>query len=187
MYNNYILTSEGRMITVSDGELYHYGVPGMKWGHRKAADERAAYKQAKKDYRTAARATKAKSYTAFGAKRLREYKDLENKRNKAELDMIDAKAKYKAAKAGNDKKAAKAEMKVYQKAMKKSGLVGSAADDASGGRSARLYDHMKATKGKEYAKTVEKKMERQLVTELVGGVAVMAGSLAVQAMMTKRY
>ena len=32
--NNYILTSQGSFL--SEEELYHYGVPGMKWGHRKA-------------------------------------------------------------------------------------------------------------------------------------------------------
>lgn len=31
--NNYILTFDGNFI--SDEELYHYGTPGMKWGHRK--------------------------------------------------------------------------------------------------------------------------------------------------------
>ena len=34
MPNNYILTSDGSFI--SEDELYHHGVKGMKWGHRKA-------------------------------------------------------------------------------------------------------------------------------------------------------
>ena len=34
MQNDYILTSNGSF--VSENELYHHGVPGMKWGRRKA-------------------------------------------------------------------------------------------------------------------------------------------------------
>lgn len=36
MSTNYYLTSDGKF--VSEDELYHYGVPGMKWGRRKAYD-----------------------------------------------------------------------------------------------------------------------------------------------------
>ena len=37
-------------------ELYHYGVPGMRWGHRRNSAVKSAYqgyKQAKKDLRKA--------------------------------------------------------------------------------------------------------------------------------------
>ena len=43
MPNNYVISSEG--------ELYHYGVPGMRWGHRKThnSSNNGGYKKRIKD------------------------------------------------------------------------------------------------------------------------------------------
>lgn len=178
----YVLTSNGGFYSYD--ELCHYGVPGMKWGKRKAsyATEKAAYKQAKKDYRQARRDLNVAGYGAIGRRGLKNYKSAEKAANKAELDMIDAKAKYKAAKSKN---AGKAEAKVYRKAMQKSGLVGSAADDQSRGRSTRIYNHLKVSKGKAYADAIEKKVEKQAYVNLAASAAVMVGAAAIESMMLK--
>lgn len=173
-------------LTYTD-ELYHYGVKGMKWGHRKKYEaERAAYKQAKKDYREARRNTYLKSYTAIGRTGLKAYKNAENKQNKAELKMIDAKAKYKAAKAKTAEKAEKAEFNVYRREMQKSGLAGSAMDKSMNNRSTRIYDHVKVAKGKKYAEAVEKRVQNQVIGQLAASAAVTVGSMVVVSMLENR-
>lgn len=177
MENYYMITT--------DGELYHYGVKGMRWGQRKNYEsERAAYKQAKKDYRQAQRELNRAGYSAWGRRGLKNYTSAENKANKAELKMIDAKAKYKGAKSKN---AEKAEAKVYRKAMQKTGLVGSGADRSSGGKSTRLYNHLKASKGKAYADAIEKKVANRAYATIAASAAVVVGSAVVSSMLERRY
>ena len=126
--SNYILTA--------DGELYHYGVPGMKWGQRKAsyAAEKSSYKSSKKTYKQAKKeARKAAGLIGgIGIKGISKVTAARNKLDNAELDMIEAKAKYKAAKS---KDSAKAEFNTYRKQMQKTGLVDSSYDMQNGGKS----------------------------------------------------
>lgn len=186
---NYYINNNGTLCEIPDEYLMHYGVKGMKWGQRKAKyeTERLAYKQAKKTYRDARREVARSGNAAFGRTRLKRLVGAEKARDKAEIDMIAAKAKYKAAKAKTAEKAEKAEAKVYRKEMSKSGLVGSGADRASNNRSTRLYNHMKATKGKKYADAVEKKVQNVAVAKLATGVAVTVGATVVRAMLEKQY
>lgn len=168
-------------ILVCDDELYHHGVKGMKWGVRKKPDPakeryqkaKATYKKARKDYRN-------NVGFGFGVKGIAKATKAQNKLNKAEMDFVSEKARYKAT------KSEKAEFKTYLKEMRKSGLVGSAADASSGGRSTNLYNRIKQDKGKKYADAVQKKLEKQVIGELVGGVAVGVGMMVVSAMLQDR-
>ena len=159
-------------------ELYHYGVKGMKWGIRKKTyeTERNDYRQARKEYKTARKAFRRSTY-GMGVKAIARARAAEEKMQKAELNAIDAKAKYKAAKA---KDSAKAEFKTYQKEMQKSGLAGSAADANAGGRSTRMYDHLAETKGKAYADRVQKKVQNVAIAEFATAATVTAGALFVE-------
>lgn len=183
--NQYVISNGGFYEVPVDDELYHYGVKGMRWGHRKKYEaERTAYKQAKKNYRQARRDLSVAGYGAIGRAGIKKYKSVEKKVDKAELDMIDAKAKYKAAKSKNSEKA---EARVYRKAMQKSGIVGSAADDKYGGRSTRIYNHLKASKGKAYADSIEKRVENQAYATIAASAAVTVGAMVVSSMLEKRY
>lgn len=167
--------------------LCHYGVPGMKWGRRKAnpavASARQNYKSAKKDLRTAAKEQRRVGYTAIGIKGLEKYNKAEAKTQKADLKTMNAKAQYKAAKSKN---AQKAELKTYTREMYKSGLPGSAADRMQGGRSTRIYNDLKAKKGKAYADKVAKKVQNQSVAGLATAATVAVGSAFISAYLEMR-
>lgn len=184
--SEYILTADGQIYHADyyNEELYHYGVKGMKWGHRKAsyAAEKDAYKSARKNYKRTVKANR-RDLGGMGIEGLKRASKAEKRINKAEIDTIDAKAKYKAAKSKNSEKA---EFNTYRKEMSKSGLVGSARDRETGGRSTRLYNHLVTTKGKEYADSVQKKVQNVAYAQLAGSVAVMVGATVAQAILENR-
>ena len=187
---------------MNNNELYHYGVLGMKWGHRKNTSivtANKAFKKAKKDERRAkiGRLFKKETYLAGYENQQKNkqnkanVKRLSNAREKAAFNLIDKKAKYaydkKLAKTGNKAKAEKASMKVHAKAMSKdkygSGLVGSAADKTGG--NARYYKHMMATKGKKYASSVEKMYSRKINKTLAASAVVVVGTTLVPAVIDR--
>lgn len=103
--NNYVIVG---------GELYHYGVKGMKWGVRKAQPQsyldrkKSAYKTAKKEYNKSfnkAYNRAAAAYSPFKKHRQANDARWEDAANKAE-SLNKAKSDYKSA-----KKAAKAQKK----------------------------------------------------------------------------
>lgn len=186
-------------------ELYHYGVLGMRWGHRKNPDVKAAhkeYKQTKWGYRKAAvknlkNVFKKSSYVA-GVKNQQAYKknhkelfDARDKREKAAFKLIDTAAKdaynKKLAKTGSKAKAEKASMKVHIKAMNQnrygSGRVGSAADAQKHhgvvNGNTHYYNHLVKAKGKKYADAVERKYNKKTTRQLVAAVGITAGLAAV--------
>ena len=188
-------------------ELYHYGVLGMRWGHRRNSavrDAHKAYKQSKREYRKESvknlKNVFRKSTWVAGAKNQEDYKkshkdltDARNKREQAAFKLIDAAAKdaynKKLSKTGSKDKAVKAEQKVYYKGFKQerygAGLVGSSADYKKRHGVAKgnthYYNHIAKVKGKKYANAVEKKYGKRLTKQLIGGIALATGATIVGA------
>ena len=183
--------------TPSSDELYHYGVPGMRWGHRKkyqtASGGLNALGKARKQYEDA-KAGRKKAYKegrntaglGIGIKGIEKYNKAQEKYDKARMGELSAKAKYNAAKAKNREKANKAEFNTYRKAMQKTGLPGSAYDRNSFGNSTKIYNEIKAQKGKAYADRVVKKAENVLVKRFVATTAVTVGAAAAEIYLVSR-
>ena len=191
----------------SADELYHYGVLGMRWGHRRNSavrDAHKAYKQSKREYRKESvknlKNVFRKSTWVAGAKNQEDYRNARkgltnarNKREQAAFKLIDAAAKdaynKKLSKTGSKAKAIKAEQKVYYKGFKQwrygAGLVGSRADSKTmhgvTNGNTHYYNHIAKVKGKKYANAVEKKYGNRIAKIFVGGTALAIGSAIVGA------
>lgn len=182
--------------------LAHHGIKGQKWGRRRYQNEdgsltsegraryglseyKSQYRNAYKDYKNKQKAANRAAYTAFGRTRIAEAERLQKAADKARYKAIDAKAAYKVAKAKPGRED-KAEMRVYRRAMQRTGIRGSALDISSDRASSKLYDHITTKKGKEYADQVEKRVQNVVVSTLVGATAVSIGSALVSAYMLNR-
>lgn len=178
-------------------ELYHYGVLGMRWGHRKSRyvqNAHSEYKQAKKDERKAKRKqifSKSSYLAGVDNEKKRNQltkavKNASQKREKAAFKLIDAAAKdaynKKLSKTGNKSKAEKASLKVHGRAFNQTkygaGRVGSIADYSNGEGNRRYYNHLVKTKGKKYASMVEKKYNRKTTAALVASTVALGAYYA---------
>lgn len=121
--------SESQYILTSDGELYHYGVPGMKWGvvrWKKSAADRSIDRRTRQNIKLEKKAAKydvkASKRALKNVKRGYEAVGLTPTKKSAKLEVKAAKLDRKALKADSDsrkyvvlkRKAAKARLKALK-------------------------------------------------------------------------
>ena len=97
-------------------ELMHYGVPGMKWGHRKAlpiSSQRARYDAAKQQYKADRKAYNKSFNKAYGYSYRHAIGQYTNKKKKAESNRRWDDAYDKAVQANKSKSAMKQAKKEY--------------------------------------------------------------------------
>lgn len=99
--NKHILTADGKLYhcDVNEQELYHYGVPGMKWGQRKARpvsiggrrgmrQQQSSSSPVSSKAKAQARKSRAKKALKIGAARIRAEFEQAAIRNAAEMAKL---------------------------------------------------------------------------------------------------
>lgn len=178
---------------IVNGELYHHGVKGMKWGVRKKRvydEKKAAYKTAKKEYNQAFRKADNRALAAYSpSKKHRQANDArwENAVNKAEA-LNKAKKEYKSAKKDykREVRAEKKQFKADVKNMKstinnrysnivdeKTGVHLGVRDNVVG-----LHNDIRTKKGQAYADKVAKTASNQIKAEAITSMAVFTAGMS---------
>lgn len=183
------------VIISKDSDLQHHGILGQKWGVRryqnldgtrtdagKRREAKDQFREAKEKHKTTVKNARKNAGLGIGIDGIKKYRNAENTIQKANNDLIKAKADYAKSRKGE-----KGEFNTYVKEMRKSGVAGSALDRQNGGRSERLYKSLVREKGKDYADRVQKKVQNKAVTQFAVGMTVAAGSYAVAAILERKY
>lgn len=165
---------------MQDNELQHFGVPGMKWGHRKGKYDsyKKNIKKAREEYKRTRRENRTRLGDGIGIKGIAKAKQKEAAIEKAATKLQFARDKYKIAKSKNPERT---EERIYVKRMAKTGIRDSILDYESGGKSTKLYKELAVRKGKEYADKIEKKVERKAITTIAVATTVLGAQIAVAA------
>ena len=171
-------------------ELYHHGIKGQRWGVRRFQNEdgsltaagKARYdvKEARRAYKQARKDLKKSTRFAFGINRLQKYGNARQNLREKEFDVIEKKANRAAL------KSEKKELNTYMRAMRRSGLRNSAADDMSRQRTTDLYNRIATKKGKEYADRVERKVQNTTIRNVAIIEAASIGTLVAMHLLEKK-
>lgn len=171
--------------------LYHYGVKGMRWGHRKR------YEEASKRYKKLqGRSTTAKGMitkqnvkdaSLARAEAYKKYKSaIKSKADESEIQRLGRdyeKADFNEVKIRAKRKGQQAELKSYaRQAYVRGGEAGSYNDQSSGGRSTNIYNELNINKGKDYADNVMKKTRKMAIGIGVTTATVLAGLTIIDVM-----
>ena len=110
----------------------------------------------------------------------------DEKINKANFDVVKAKAKYAASKKKDKEKAYKAEFKTYVKEIQKSQILN---DDSyvDSNRSADFYNRLKKEKGQAYADKVMKKVRNEKISDVVALASLAVGMKATGKLLETKY
>lgn len=173
-----------------NNELMHYGIPGMKWGHRKAAPmtsvdrARANYRSAKKAYNRSFSKASAKSLAAYSpSKKRRKANDARWDRAFNDARKMDkAKSVYKA-----EKKQFKSDVKQYRKSkgvydlnVNKNGAV------VATSKASKVKNSISAKKGKTYADKVTKTADKNDIRDFVVTNAIIGAAFTTSAYLVNR-
>lgn len=173
-------------------ELQHHGVKGQKWGVRRYQNpdgsltargrkrqEKDEYKKNQEDHKRLVLNSRRHQPLVLKSKDTSKRIETEDNISKSEMNVIDAKARYKSSGKKTDEKAKKAEMNVYVKEMhRRGGMPTSVGDSMGGHKSTQLYKHLYTTKGKEYADEVVHKVKSKSVTQFAVASVVALGVTA---------
>ena len=174
--------------------LIHHGIKGQRWGVRRyqnedgslteAGKKRYATEEAKAEYDSAKSEynKKAREFIKSGVPTtkhpIQNYNQKKEAYGDAFANMVEARAKWKSSKYDDPIKKAKAEKKVYQKALHAAGQKWTEANLKNYNVGGKLEEKLKRDKGEEYVKGLKKNLNAKYATVAASGTALGLGMIA---------
>lgn len=180
------------LVRLNNGEHAHYGINAKRQSKYDERDKKylegriQATKSIQKALEARDNLRKASAALSFAASRDTSEIDAHAKQvedlKKATIAYTEARIQAKRDRQATESGKARAERSGYIRAITKTGLPNSAADQQSGGMSTMLVKNLESRKGKEYADSVLQGVNNRLVGPVIAGLAV-SGAIIVSSLL----